>query len=560
MIVPLLWGIHMDPGVWKMPEEFRPGRFLNDAGHFFQPESFLPYQVGERMCVGKDLANIMVVFFVATVVQNFKIEGLESGFVDLSYAWSFLTLPKPQELVFVGRGKFCPSPWNLPVIGYLHKIDTKAPHLSFLKVAQKYGPVYRLKLGSFNTVFISDAKLLKQVLMKDATLSRPPLHLLGIIFGDKGIIYSSSDVWKDQRKFVSNFLRVSGATKMSPNKEALENQMKQSVQDVIQYVQNQGNSVTLNPSEAVTNYVSDISSSLILGTRNSKLEKILTHNFFKIVKQYQVSGPVNFLPFLRFLPKYRKGVKLLHDLVNEIFTTLNKIVCQNEKTDNDKKLMSIVDTFMLDKSVDKVFNTGQLQLLSNMFGASTETTISSILWVLLYLAHFKEVQNKVRKELWNILQDKSPQIGDLPKLPYTEATLAEVARIRSLFPLGFPHYTTDDVCVENVKIPKNTVIIPFLWAIHMDPKVWRNPEEFCPERFLNDEGKFYQPESFLPFQAGKRVCVGKDVPSMMIFTFVATVLQKFKLEGCNDSGSVDLSYDCGITIIPKPQDLIFVKI
>ncbi|KAJ3645215.1 hypothetical protein Zmor_022894 [Zophobas morio] len=101
MIVPLLWGIHMDPGVWKMPEEFRPGRFLNDAGHFFQPESFLPYQAGERMCVGKDLANIMVVFFVATVVQNFKIEGLESGSVDLSYEWSFLTLPKPQELVFV---------------------------------------------------------------------------------------------------------------------------------------------------------------------------------------------------------------------------------------------------------------------------------------------------------------------------------------------------------------------------------------------------------------------------------------------------------------------------
>ena len=135
--------------------------------------------------------------------------------------------------------------------------------------------------------------------------------------------------------------------------------------------------MTLNPSEAVTNYVSDISSSLILGRRDSKLEKILTHNFFKIVKQYQVSGPVNFLPFLRyilndpnrhslisftfsFLPKYRKGVKLLHDLVNEIFTTLNKIVYQNEKTNNDKKLMSIADTFMLDKSVDKVFNIDRL--------------------------------------------------------------------------------------------------------------------------------------------------------------------------------------------------------
>ena len=88
--------------------------------------------------------------------------------------------------IFYRHQNYLPGPWNLPVIGYLHKIDPKAPHLSFLKLAQKYGPIYRLKLGSFNTVFISDAKLLKQVLMKDATLSRPPLHLLGIIFGDKG--------------------------------------------------------------------------------------------------------------------------------------------------------------------------------------------------------------------------------------------------------------------------------------------------------------------------------------------------------------------------------------
>ncbi|XP_063916276.1 cytochrome P450 306a1-like [Zophobas morio] len=462
--------------------------------------------------------------------------------------------------IYYRHQNYLPGPWNLPVIGYLHKIDPKVPHLSFLKLTQKYGPVYRVKLGLFNTVFISDVKLLKQVLMKEATISRPPLHLFEIIFGDKGIIYSSSDVWKDQRKFVSNFLRVSGATKMSPNKEALENQLKQSVQDFIQYVQNQRNPATLNPTEAVINYVTDITSSLILGTRNSKLVKILTHKVDKVIKQCQVTGPVNFLPFLRFLPKYRKGVKSIRDSMTEIFNIYDKIVCENEKTNNDNKLTNLVDTLILDKSVDKACSIDQLHILSNMFGASTETTITTIVWGLLYLAHFKEVQNKIRKELWDILQDKPPQIGDLPKLPYMEATLAEVTRIRSLFPLGFPHYTTDDVCVENVTIPKNTVIMPFLWAIHMDPKAWRNPEEFCPERFLNDEGKFYQPESFLPFQSGKRICAGKDVATMMVFMFVATVLQEFKLEGCNGSGSVDLSYDCGLTTTPKPQDLIFVKI
>ena len=55
------------------------------------------------------------------------------------------------------------------------------------------------------------------------------------------------------------------------------------------------------------------------------------------------------------------------------------------------------------------------------------------------------------------------------------------------------------------------------------------------------------------------MCVGKDLANMMTFLFVSTVLQKFKLEGCN-SGSVDLSYVFGFTTTPKPQDLLFIEL
>ena len=156
---------------------------------------------------------------------------------------------------------------------------------------------------------------------------------------------------------------------------------------------------------------------------------------------------------------------------------------------------------------DKVYNSDQLKhLLSDMFGASTETTVTSILWTLFYLAHFKEVQNRVRKEILDFLQDRPPRMDDLSKLPFTEATLAEVARIRTVVPVGLPQSTSEDIHVDNVTIPKNTVIMSLLWAIHQDPEAWKNPEKFYPERFLNDEGRFCQPESFMPFLAGKFSC------------------------------------------------------
>ena len=81
--------------------------------------------------------------------------------------------------------------------------------------------------------------------------------------------------------------------------------------------------------------------------------------------------------------------------------------------------------------------------------------------------------------------------------------MAEVDTIRTLLPLGFPRYTSQNMVFLNYTIPASTMIVPLLWGIHMDPDVWKMPEEFRPGRFLNDGGHFFQPKSFLPYQAGK---------------------------------------------------------
>ena len=83
------------------------------------------------------------------------------------------------------------------------------------------------------------------------------------------------------------------------------------------------------------------------------------------------------------------------------------------------------------KTLSHSFN----QLLS---GASTLITTTSIQWNLLYLAQHQEVQNQVRQELHDVLHGKTFHIDDLSKLSYTQATVAEVGRIKTLLPLGFP--------------------------------------------------------------------------------------------------------------------------
>lgn len=53
-------------------------------------------------------------------------------------------------------------------------------------------------------------------------------------------------------------------------------------------------------------------------------------------------------------------------------------------------------------------------------------------------------------------------------------------------------------------IPKGTIVMPNLWAVHMDPKLWKNPEDFDPSRFLEEGGKrAAKPEHLIPFSLGK---------------------------------------------------------
>ncbi|XP_063917084.1 cytochrome P450 306a1-like [Zophobas morio] len=461
--------------------------------------------------------------------------------------------------------KYPPGPWNLPLIGYLYKLDKKTPNLDLMQLAEKYGPIYTIKLGLTNTVVIAEAKLLKKVLLKDQVLARPPLLTFQMMFGEKGLTCCwPLHMWKNQRKFVADFLRTVGATKTATNKSTLEQLIRKSAENFVQDIHSRGDRTLLDPSEAVGNYVSTIVHTLLLGTSFSRDENTqidLSSNIDDVSKMTFCSR-LNFLPFAQFLPQYRKMKNVFKQTMEKIRHTQEKFV--NTGVSNfSKNNTSLIDTFLTEMArngSDEIYNAEQLkQLLFDLFAASTETTVHSIRWLLLYLARYQEVQSKVRRELLQVLQGEPPDTGDLAKLGYMKATIAEIARIRTLVPLGFPRYATEDFCVDNMTIKKDSLIIPLLWAIHMDPKVWEKPEEFSPDRFLDGEGKFCKHESLVPFQAGKRMCVGKHLANMMMFQFVATVLQKVKIECCG-SGPVDFSYECGLSLLPKPQKLVFVKI
>ena len=85
----------------------------------------------------------------------------------------------------------------------------------------------------------------------------------------------------------------------------------------------------------------------------------------------------------------------------------------------------------------------------------TETTSSSLLWAILFLLHYPEVQRKVQLEIDEVVgPNRRVTLQDKASLPYTNAVLTESLRMATIVPYALPHSATNDITLNGYKIPK----------------------------------------------------------------------------------------------------------
>ena len=67
---------------------------------------------------------------------------------------------------------------------------------------------------------------------------------------------------------------------------------------------------------------------------------------------------------------------------------------------------------------------------------------------------------------------------------------------------SLPHVTNKATQLLGYDIPEGAIIIANLYSAHIDEKYWKDPHEFIPERFLDENGKLRRRDAFVPFSAG----------------------------------------------------------
>ncbi|KAM5288555.1 cytochrome P450 2D17-like isoform 1-T1 [Ctenodactylus gundi] len=167
-------------------------------------------------------------------------------------------------------------------------------------------------------------------------------------------------------------------------------------------------------------------------------------------------------------------------------------------------------------------------VVSDLFTAGMVTTSTTLAWALLLMILHPDVQRRVQQEIDDVIgQARRPEMGDQARMPFTNAVIHEVQRFADVIPVNLPHMTTRDIEVQGFLIPKGTTLITNLSSVLKDETVWEKPFQFHPGHFLDSEGRFVKPEAFMPFSAGRRVCLGEPLARMELFLFFTCLLQRF---------------------------------
>ncbi|KAG5849993.1 hypothetical protein ANANG_G00077570 [Anguilla anguilla] len=188
----------------------------------------------------------------------------------------------------------------------------------------------------------------------------------------------------------------------------------------------------------------------------------------------------------------------------------------------------------------------------DLFLAGTETSSTTLRWALLYMMKYPDIQEKVQAEIDRVIgQSQQPTMADRAKMPYTDAVIHEIQRMGNIVPLNMPRIASKDTTLGGYFLPKGTSVLAILTSVMFDKSVWQTPDTFNPGHFLDADGKFVKHDAFMPFSAGKRVCLGEQLARMELFLFFVFIFQKFSFSPVQGV-ELNLEGQIGTTLTPVP--------
>ncbi|KAM9283237.1 cytochrome P450 2J2 isoform 2-T2 [Morus bassanus] len=102
VLVTNLTSVLFDKNEWETPDTFNPGHFLKD-GQFWKRESFVPFSIGKRACLGEVLARSELFLFFTALLQKFTFQAPPDTTLTLQFKLGITMAPQPYKICAMPR-------------------------------------------------------------------------------------------------------------------------------------------------------------------------------------------------------------------------------------------------------------------------------------------------------------------------------------------------------------------------------------------------------------------------------------------------------------------------
>ncbi|KAI3451536.1 hypothetical protein Pfo_008201 [Paulownia fortunei] len=441
-----------------------------------------------------------------------------------------------------------------PFTGHLHLMgggsSAELPHINLAALADKYGPVFTIRLGVHRALVVSSWELAKELFTTYdlAVSSRPRLRAskhLGYNFAM--LAFSPYGAyWRGLRKLISVELLSSSRVELLSH--VCVSETAQSINELYKLWEEKkdgSGSVMVDMKQ----WFGNLNLNVVLRMVETRRCREVLRDFFHLLGLFVVADALPYLGWLDlggYEKRMKETAKELDGIVGGWLAEHREKAYSGEDKPQDfmDVMLSVVQGAGLQGQYDA--DTTVKSTCESLIAGGSDTTTVMLIWSLSLLLNNRRILKKAQEELdKHIGRERRVNESDINKLVYLQAIVKETLRLYPAAPLSAAREFSKDSNVEDYHIPKGTWLIDSL--------------EFKPERFLsthkNVDVRGHDFE-LIPFGAGRRICPGANFGLNVLHLVLANLLQAFDLSTVSDE-MVDMTESAGLTNIKAtPLDVL----
>ncbi|KAI9253390.1 cytochrome P450 [Phascolomyces articulosus] len=268
-----------------------------------------------------------------------------------------------------------------------------------------------------------------------------------------------------------------------------------------------------------------------------------------MMKPLYILLPILDTKLVHWFPKRQEA----HQSLTNFLNMLDKIIINKRETiqekrdkqieDNEKDLLSLMIESEMNEEDGAVMSNEELKSnLCVFFLAGHDTTAFALSCAIYELAKHPDVQEKVRQEVNSILGDASetvlPTVEQTKQMSYLNQVMKETLRLHAPLANSTSRTAAEDIELNGVFIPKGQLVGLDIYNLHRNPKCWKDPETFDPDRFAPGGEAEKQPGSglaWVAFSNGGRQCIGVNFSLAQQRVVLSMLVRKYNFEIPEDS-------------------------